>query len=133
VGRPRRAAVSSFGVSGTNAHVIVEQAPAAEAADVVSPELPVVPLVFSARGQAALSALRERVTDDSAATGAALVRRSVFEDRAVRVGGELIEGTAVASRDRVVLVFPGQGAQWVGMGGQLLDESSVFAAWVAEC
>ncbi|MGC5291289.1 beta-ketoacyl synthase N-terminal-like domain-containing protein, partial [Micromonospora sp. DT231] len=131
VGRPRRAAVSSFGVSGTNAHVIVEQAP--EAADVVSPEMPAVPLVFSARGQAALSALRERVSGDSAAVGAALVRRSVFEDRAVRVGDELIEGTAVVSRDRVVLVFPGQGAQWVGMGGQLLDESSVFAAWVAEC
>ncbi|MFG1843643.1 SDR family NAD(P)-dependent oxidoreductase, partial [Micromonospora sp. NPDC049175] len=131
VDRPRRAGVSAFGMSGTNAHVIVEQA--AEAADVVSPELPVVPLVFSARGQAALAALRERVSGDSAATGAALVRRSVFEDRAVRVGDELIEGTAVASRDRVVLVFPGQGAQWVGMGGQLLDESSVFAAWVAEC
>ncbi|MGC5291403.1 SDR family NAD(P)-dependent oxidoreductase, partial [Micromonospora sp. DT231] len=133
VDRPWRAGVSAFGMSGTNAHVIVEQAPAAEAADVVSRELPVVPLVFSARGQAALAALRERVSGDSAAVGAALVRRSVFEDRAVRVGGELIEGTAVVSRDRVVLVFPGQGAQWVGMGGQLLDESSVFAAWVAEC
>ncbi|MFF5112045.1 SDR family NAD(P)-dependent oxidoreductase [Streptosporangium sp. NPDC000509] len=77
--------------------------------------------------------------------------RSAFEHRAVVVGGdheELQAGlAAVASGDstagvvrgmadvdgRVVWVFPGQGAQWPGMGARLLGESPVFARRMAEC
>ncbi|MYZ40584.1 acyltransferase domain-containing protein, partial [Streptomyces sp. SID4917] len=34
---------------------------------------------------------------------------------------------------RTVFVFPGQGSQWAGMGARLLDESPVFAEWIAGC
>ncbi|MEV3993764.1 SDR family NAD(P)-dependent oxidoreductase [Streptomyces sp. NPDC049837] len=157
VGRPRRAAVSAFGVSGTNAHVVLEQAPAVEDRAAGDAVLPVVPVVVSARSDAALRAqttrLRARLeaapeldTHDVAWTLA--TGRSAHEHRSVvlaggreellhRLGGEavagVVEGVASDDTGRTVLVFPGQGTQWVGMGARLLVESPVFAARLEEC
>ncbi|MEU8481651.1 type I polyketide synthase, partial [Streptomyces hygroscopicus] len=170
--RPRRAGVSAFGISGTNAHVIVEQAPGVDGPGlglVSSGVGGVVPWVLSGRSAEALrgqaAALVDRVGDASELSSvdvgwSLVVARSVFEYRAVVVGegcGALVAGVeALASgvshpgvvvSDGVVsggavvvgggvgpvLVFPGQGAQWVGMGAELLGVSSVFAARVGEC
>ncbi|MFD8257303.1 type I polyketide synthase, partial [Streptomyces werraensis] len=143
VGRPRRAGVSSFGVSGTNAHVILEQAPAVEPAEEpAGRELPVVPLVLSAKSQAALREQSDRVTGLLEPAGETRVLdvgftlasgRSVFEHRQVRLGELTVHGVASESPGRTVWVFPGQGTQWTGMGAQLLDESAVFAARMGEC
>ncbi|WP_406208075.1 SDR family NAD(P)-dependent oxidoreductase [Kitasatospora sp. NBC_01560] len=157
--RARRAAVSSFGISGTNAHVILEQAPADDTAPVAadSPS-PVVPWVLSAREPAALRAhaaqladhLREHPEADLRAVGQTLLTgRATLDHRAVALGRtpeELLtsltaladgtEGTAEGSADqngRTVFVFPGQGSQWIGMGAELLDTSTVFAESVAQC
>ncbi|WP_393071861.1 type I polyketide synthase [Streptomyces sp. LN704] len=103
--RPRRAAVSSFGISGTNAHTILEAAPAEPPADAAAAEpateaapadtpaaSPVVPWIVSARSAAALrgqaARLLDRVTaeDDTASPGIAqalLTTRQLFEHRAV--------------------------------------------------
>ncbi|MBQ6644276.1 MAG: polyketide synthase docking domain-containing protein, partial [Saccharopolyspora sp.] len=59
--RPRRAAVSSFGVSGTNAHAVLEEAPGEQADEAERPEGPVVPWVLSARGEPALRGQAERL------------------------------------------------------------------------
>ncbi|MGP3969012.1 SDR family NAD(P)-dependent oxidoreductase, partial [Streptomyces sp. 6N223] len=162
-GQPRRAAVSSFGISGTNAHVVLEQAP-----DRPEPERPVseaapeagglVPLVLSAR---TAGALRDQAANLARRLPAAEVEevgwslattRSAFEHRAVIVGDDresllagleklaadepdpaVVTGTVTTAKAGPVFVFPGQGSQWQGMGVELLDTSPVFAARIAEC
>ncbi|MEU6994020.1 type I polyketide synthase, partial [Streptomyces sp. NPDC046465] len=155
-GRPRRAGVSAFGISGTNAHLILEQYPedTPEEAERPTPEhVPgaVVPWVLSGRTEDALSEQARRLGEFVAGDTEALptevgwsltTTRSVFEHRAVVVGrdrdaltaglgalavGQASQGVVSGLAGDVgagpVLVFPGQGSQWVGMGAQLLDES----------
>ncbi|WP_346731512.1 type I polyketide synthase [Actinacidiphila reveromycinica] len=162
-GRLRRAGVSSFGISGTNAHVIIEEAPSEAGVEVAetAPGVVsgVVPWVVSGRSEGALRAQAGRLRElmvakaELAARDVAwslAVSRSVFAHRAVVVGdgglaglgavvaGQPAAGTAVGvvpavGVGRSVFVFPGQGAQWVGMGRELLMSSAVFAARFAEC
>ncbi|MES4904979.1 MULTISPECIES: SDR family NAD(P)-dependent oxidoreductase [unclassified Streptomyces] len=106
-GRPRRAAVSSFGASGTNAHLILEQAPHTHQPVADTPPPGIVPWPLSARSDDALraqaTALAERLRADGRpaeplsvpGVGRALAAtRSVFERRAVIVGSDQQEMTA---------------------------------------
>ncbi|QBJ98756.1 SDR family NAD(P)-dependent oxidoreductase [Rhodococcus sp. ABRD24] len=156
--RPRRAAVSGFGVSGTNAHVILEQAPES-VTDVGARGGGPVAWVVSARTDEALAGqaarlsryLIERPDVDAVDVAATLAGRSRFDHRAVIVGGDraalsggldavvhgvpgdgVVSGTARA-HGKTVLVFPGQGAQWLGMGRELSARFPVFAQKMAEC
>ncbi|GAB1818045.1 SDR family NAD(P)-dependent oxidoreductase [Herbidospora sp. RD11066] len=152
--RPRRAGISSFGVSGTNAHTIIEEAPAPEAAS-GQPEKPggprpTTPWVISGKTAGALQAQAGRLRDVTAApedvafslltTRATLEHRAVVFDSAALSAlaeGEpapgLVKGLASPTADRVAFVFPGQGSQWVGMAAELMDTSPVFAARMEEC
>nr|WP_263406821.1 type I polyketide synthase [Streptomyces kanamyceticus] len=156
--RPRRSAVSSFGISGTNAHVILEQAPVVEAApqseaDVVV-EGPVLWPVSGksveavrAQGAQLASFIRESAAGlDVGAVGGVLAGgRTQFEHRAVVVGSdaqeltEALEALAAGQRHpglvtgidtpgRTVFLFTGQGSQRPGMARELYDSSAVFAA-----
>ncbi|MFB9679132.1 SDR family NAD(P)-dependent oxidoreductase [Streptosporangium vulgare] len=158
--RPRRFGVSAFGMSGTNAHVVVEEPPAPEVAPAPEPFAGPVPLVLSARSARALRgearrlrAYLERYPEAALAdVAAALVTtRAEFGHRAVVVAGDreealaglaaVADGAPSASsvtgyaRDprEPVLLYPGQGAQWEGMARALLAESEVFARRVGEC
>ncbi|MER5549077.1 type I polyketide synthase [Streptomyces sp. NPDC002589] len=159
-GRPRRAGVSAFGVSGTNAHVVLEQGP--EPAP--EPDEPAggtsVPWLLSARTPEALRAQAERLAAHAAdrepsvagVGHALLTSRSAFEHRAAVLGADraallealravaagrpadgTVTGTARQRSRGPVLVFPGQGGQWPGMADELLDTSPEFAARWAEC
>ncbi|WP_019925007.1 type I polyketide synthase [Nocardia sp. BMG111209] len=176
-GRPRRAGVSAFGISGTNAHVILEQyekpAPVAEPADgaeaaepaettavqPISVEEPAVPPVLGwvlsggtgpardeqARRLAAFVAAHPEATAEGigyalAAGRARLTHRAVLlgADRAElvtaldalndsRTSPNVVVGQALPGA-KTALLFPGQGAQRVGMGRALYDHYPVYAA-----
>ena len=155
---PRRCAVSAFGISGTNSHVILEQAAPTEdeSTEGESPGVP-VPWVLSAKSEAALSAqatrLREHIEarPELSATdiGYSLITsRDTFTHRAVVTGREharglraLAGGTSDAGLIRAtvsgpgnpVFVFPGQGSQWPGMGRELFAASPVFRENIEAC
>ncbi|MCA9710929.1 MAG: acyltransferase domain-containing protein, partial [Myxococcales bacterium] len=156
---PRIAGVSAFGVSGTNAHVILERAepsptpaaPTTEAGEAT--EALVLPI--SARDPEALRALArshlERIGPDARTLCAAAALRRAHHDHRVAITGSSPEdlragltawldgtlhpgwaaGHAVSS-PRVVFVFSGHGSHWVGMGRDLLREPA-FAATIAAC
>ncbi|MCO8307345.1 SDR family NAD(P)-dependent oxidoreductase [Streptomyces sp. RKCA-744] len=160
-GRPRRAGISSFGFSGTNAHTIIEQAPAEEPGPVelVSKQPGVVPWVLSGKSEVALRAQARRLLDrlhgepalrpvdiglSLATTRSALDHRGVVQgrDREELMAGlaSLADGGIAAGVERgtvvagqTAFVFPGQGSQWVRMGVGLMDASPVFAARMEEC
>ncbi|BBX38566.1 beta-ketoacyl synthase N-terminal-like domain-containing protein [Mycobacterium simiae] len=150
---PRRAGVSSFGISGTNAHVIIEQAPDAEPI-AVQPISGATGWVLSARSEQALINQAARLlAHGSEHAGLSphdiawslVTTRAVFDHRAVVVGADrdrLLHGLRelvaaepaagvvagrVRSMGKTVFVFPGQGAQWLGMGRQLYDRYPEFA------
>ena len=160
-GRPRRTGVSSYGISGTNAHVILEQAPAAVATvPSSSARLPVMPWVLSAKSTTALAEQAARLRrfveqhpdlDPTDVAYSLITTRASFGHRATAIGAdreELLNGMAAiasgepaptvvtgkaAATGGVVFVFPGQGSQWIGMAVELLDSAPAFADQMRLC
>ena len=153
-GAPRRAGVSAFGVGGTNAHVVLEEAPAARS----SPEDPKPQLLLlSAKTTDALAAAAANLASHLAAQPSASladaaytlqVGRHHFEHRRMLVASNIDEAltalnAAPAPRSQsssrqlrnpsVAFLFPGQGAQYPGMGLGLYQQSPVFRSVVDRC
>lgn len=157
-GAARVAGVSSFGYSGTNAHLLIEEPPP------VAPRADTVPdrclLTLSARTPDALAASARRLDAHLAAHADRLddvcyslaVGRASFQHRAAIVAGsieeardrlqELAAGNTVRvptraatseGKPRIAFLYTGQGAQYAGMGRQLFESTPVFRDALQQC
>jgi acyl transferase domain-containing protein/D-arabinose 1-dehydrogenase-like Zn-dependent alcohol dehydrogenase/acyl carrier protein len=159
--RPRIAGVSSFGFSGTNAHIIIEEAPTpASAAPQPSADhrfrvLPLTARTPSALAQTAAN-YRQWLTEHPDSTLADICltagdARAHFEQRAALVANSLesaremldaladdrpapglVRGTCTDA-PKTAWLFPGQGSQYVGMARELFDTEPVFAETMRRC
>uniref|UniRef100_UPI0035598FB3 type I polyketide synthase n=1 Tax=Piscinibacter sp. TaxID=1903157 RepID=UPI0035598FB3 len=153
-GMPRRAGVSSLGVGGTNAHVVMEQAPTVEAS---GPSRSHQLLVLSAKTASALdantAALAEHLGQHDAlsladAAHTLQIGRHAMKHRRILVASDAQDAAAAlaaADPQRVVtqtasevartvaFMFAGGGAQYPNMGADLYQSEAVFKEAVDEC
>ncbi len=158
--RPRRAGVSSFGFGGTNAHVVIEQAPAS--VPVIRESDPAVTtLVVSGKTSERIASMAGTLAEWMAGAGAGVRlpdvahtlnhhrdRHAQFATVCARDRAQAVTGLQALAAGRpadgvvgphdgpcgpgTVFVYSGQGSHWAGMGRQLLTDEPVFAAAIAE-
>ncbi len=154
-----RAGVSSFGVGGTNAHMVLEEAPSVAQPESGGPETsgPQV-LLLSARTAEALQESRAALAAELSATADlrlpdvayTLTRRRKEDIRMAAVADDAEQATSVlqtpdsdnvfvgesvrrSQADQVVFLFPGQGAQHIGMARGLYETEPVFSEHFDQC
>jgi malonyl CoA-acyl carrier protein transacylase len=157
---PRRAGISSFGFTGTNAHLVLEEAPAAVPRPEQETERPRHLLTLSARTPGALAQLTHRYARHLADRPELSLRdvaftantgRAHFRHRLAVVAGSRDEARTrleacagghtpagvstgqAAEPPRIAFLFTGQGSQYVGMGRQLYDAEPVFRDALDQC
>lgn len=156
--RPRRAAISAFGMGGSNAHVIIEEAPAPQESP--EDETGALLLPLSARSAASLAAMQSSLSDALAKIGenegvsladvahTLQKGREAFSHRSITLATTLSDASErlktafgpgfatgqIPQHDpSLVFMFPGQGSQYVGMARSLYEREEHFRTALDEC
>lgn len=153
-GSPRRAGVSSFGFGGTNAHIVLEEAPPRQVSSV---SRPAQLLALSAKSESALETMATTLADHlqkhpeiklADAVYTLQLGRHVFNHRRILVCHDLPEALTLLNSPNakqvltkvqepaarpVVFMFPGQGAQYLNMARELYETEETFRACVVDC
>jgi phthiocerol/phenolphthiocerol synthesis type-I polyketide synthase B len=158
---PRRAAVSSFGLGGTNAHAVIEQGPQLVPVTVRSPDTEVSTLVVAGKTPQRVAATASVLADwmEGPGAGVALAdvahtvnhhraRQTKFGTVVARERAQAVAGLRALAAGQhapgvvgphegsgapgTVFVYSGRGSQWAGMGRQLLADEPAFAQALAE-
>ncbi len=158
--QPRRCGISSFGISGTNAHIILEEAPEV-LVEKKEPTQEKNVLLISGQTQEALKAqakqyseyieLHPEISLEDLCYSAAFYRThflhracilAINREETVKALKEFSQTFAsplvnkaesLSGNCKVVFVYPGQGSQWLGMGKELLKKSAIFREIIAKC
>ncbi|PIQ23356.1 beta-ketoacyl synthase [bacterium (Candidatus Blackallbacteria) CG17_big_fil_post_rev_8_21_14_2_50_48_46] len=141
---PRRAALSSFGISGSNAHLILEQAPALPQPNSPGPWLFQLSADSSEQVKDYAQKLQNSLSAEPplAQLASSLSQRRTRPWRWAGVAADLqslnealahVEPREAKTAPKWVWVFPGQGGQWQGMGSELLQNEPIFAKAFAAC
>ena len=161
-GRPRRAGISSFGFGGTNAHVVIEQAPVMAPRPDEQSEPAVTTLVVSGKTTERIASQAGMLADWMMSTEGAQVALSevahtlnhhrsqhpkfatvAARDKSQAIAGlqaladgqsapAVVAAHTTACKRGIVFVYSGQGSQWAGMARRLLADESAFVAALAE-
>ena len=158
---PVIAGVNSFGLTGTNAHIVLEEFRQPLAKD----NEPAGPCIFAASGHVVESMTGRlsgaiKAVGDATANAATLyqlcrtaaMRRTHFDHRAIVVANSLndlsakltatlagdpveglVMGRARQGKQRVVFILPGQGSQWAGMARELYSAEPIFCDEFDRC